>query len=204
MNATAKFRPSWESLRQYTVPDWYLDAKFGIFIHWGVYSVPAFGNEWYSREMYQQGSKPYEHHLATYGTQAEVGYKDLIARFKAERFDPQAWAHLFAQAGAKYVVPVAEHHDGFAMYRSRLSDWTAATRGPKRDVLGELAKAIRAEGMRFGTSSHRAEHNWFFDGGRSIPSDVNDPRYAALYGPAQLRVLNSKYVPASAHRIWSA
>lgn len=186
------FRADWTSLQAYQAPAWYADAKFGIFVHWGVFSLPAFGNEWYSREMYQAGSKSNAHHLATFGTPDRVGYKDLIARFKAERFDPQGWAQLFAQAGAKYVVPVAEHHDGFAMYRSNLSRWTAATMGPKRDVLGELAQAIRANGMRFGTSSHRAEHAWFFDGGRSIASDVNDPKYAALYGPAQLRVLNSK------------
>ena len=190
--AAGPFRADWTSLQGYKTPQWYADAKFGIFVHWGVFSLPAFGNEWYSREMYQAGSKPHEHHLATYGSPAVFGYKDLIARFKAERFDPKAWARLFAQAGARYVVPVAEHHDGFAMYRSRLSDWTAATMGPKRDVLGELAQAIRAEGMRFGTSSHRAEHDWFFDGGRRIASDVNDPRYAALYGPAQLRELHGK------------
>jgi alpha-L-fucosidase len=186
------FRPDWRSLQAYQAPAWYADAKFGIFVHWGVFSLPAFGNEWYSREMYQQGSKDYDHHLATFGPQSKVGYKDLIERFKGERFDPQGWARLFAQAGAKYVVPVAEHHDGFAMYSSKLSDWTAAAKGPKRDVIGELAKAIRAEGMRFGTSSHRAEHDWFFDGGRSIESDVNDPRYAALYGPAQPRLLLGK------------
>ena len=186
------FRPDWRSLQGYQTPAWYADAKFGIFVHWGVFSLPAFGNEWYSREMYQQDSKSYEHHVATFGPQSKVGYKDLIERFKGERFDPQGWAKLFAQAGAKYVVPVAEHHDGFAMYRSDLSDWTAALKGPKRDVIGELAQAIRAEGMRFGTSSHRAEHDWFFDGGRSIESDVNDPKYAALYGPAQLRVLLGK------------
>jgi alpha-L-fucosidase len=186
------FRPDWRSLQGYQAPAWYADAKFGIFVHWGVFSLPAFGNEWYSREMYQQGSKDYEHHIATFGPHAKVGYKDLIDRFKGERFHPQAWAKLFADAGAKYVVPVAEHHDGFAMYRSKLSDWTAATKGPKRDVIGELATAIRAEGMRFGTSSHRAEHDWFFDGGRGIESDVNDPKYAALYGPAQPRLLLGK------------
>ena len=187
------FRPDWRSLQEgYRTPAWYADAKFGIFVHWGVFSLPAFGNEWYSREMYQQGSKDYEHHLATFGPQAKVGYKDLIARFKGERFDPRGWARLFAQAGARYVVPVAEHHDGFAMYSSKLSDWTAATKGPQRDVIGELAQAIRAEGMRFGTSSHRAEHDWFFDGGRAIESDVNDPKYAALYGPAQPRMLLGK------------
>src|SRR6202012_4812816 len=99
-------------------------------------------------------------------------------------FDPAAWAHLFAESGAKYVVPVAEHHDGFSMYDSGLSDWTAVKMGPKRDVIGELAKAVRADGLHFGLSSHRAEHNFFFDGGREIRSDVNDPKYSSLYGPA--------------------
>jgi len=179
------FRPDWESLQAYEVPAWYQDAKFGIFIHWGVYSVPAFSNEWYPRNMYEPGFEAYKHHIATYGPQDKFGYKDFIPMFKAERFDPSAWAELFKKAGAKYVVPVAEHHDGFAMYDSGLSDWTAAKMGPHRDVIGELAKAVRAQGLRFGVSSHRVEHDFFMGVGRKIPSDVNDPQYAAFYGPAQ-------------------
>jgi alpha-L-fucosidase len=178
------FRPDWESLQQYEAPEWYKDAKFGIFIHWGVYSVPAFGNEWYPRNMYRAGSEENKHHLATYGPLDKFGYKDFIPMFKAEHFDPAAWAQLFKQAGAKYVVPVAEHHDGFAMYDSGLSDWTVAKMGPHRDVIGELAKAVRAEGLHFGASSHRVEHNFFLGVGRSIASDINDPQYAAFYGPA--------------------
>ncbi|WP_233496785.1 alpha-L-fucosidase [Dyella sp. AtDHG13] len=178
------FRSDWASLEKYRSPAWYDDAKFGIFIHWGVYSVPAFGSEWYSRNMYQQGTKEFAHHVATYGPQAKFGYKDFVPMFKAEHFDPDAWAKLFRDAGARYVVPVAEHHDGFAMYDSALSDWTAAKKGPKRDVIGELERAVRGQGMRFGVSSHRAEHDWFFDGGRDFDSDVNDPRNAELYGPA--------------------
>jgi alpha-L-fucosidase len=149
------FRPDWESLQKYEVPEWYKDAKFGIFIHWGVYSVPAFGNEWYPRNMYRPESDEYKHHIATYGPVDKFGYKDFVPMFKAEHFDPAAWARLFKDAGAKYVVPVAEHHDGFAMYDSGLSDWTAAKMGPHRDVIGELAKAVRAEGLHFGASSHR-------------------------------------------------
>ncbi len=187
-DATGPFRPDWASLQAYRSPTWYDDAKFGIFVHWGVYSVPAFGSEWYSREMYQQDSKDYAHHVATYGPQSRFGYKDFIPRFKAEHFDPRAWAALFREAGARYVIPVAEHHDGFAMYDSRLSDWTAVKMGPQRDVIGELARAIRAEGMHFGLSSHRAEHDWFMGGGRQFDSDVNDPRYAEFYGPAQTRL----------------
>ncbi|MFT4248188.1 MAG: alpha-L-fucosidase [Pseudomonas sp.] len=182
------FRPDWASLRKYRSPSWYDNAKFGIFIHWGVFSVPAFGSEWYSRNMYQKDSKEYAHHIATYGPQAKFGYKDLVPLFTAPKFDPAAWARLFRESGARYVVPVAEHHDGFALYDSQLSDWTAVKKGPKRDLLGELSTAIRAQGLHFGLSSHRAEHNWFFDGGRAFDSDVNDPRYADLYGPAQVRL----------------
>ena len=183
------FRPDWESLQKYEVPEWYKDAKFGIFIHWGVYSVPAFSNEWYPRNMYEPGFEAYKHHTATYGPQDKFGYKDFVPMFKAEHFDPAAWAELFKKAGAKYVVPVAEHHDGFAMYDSGLSDWTAAKMGPHRDVIGELGKAVRAEGLQFGVSSHRVEHDFFMGVGRKIQSDVNDPQYAAFYGPAQIGVI---------------
>jgi alpha-L-fucosidase len=178
------YRPDWESLRHYETPDWYKDAKFGIFIHWGVYSVPAFGSEWYPRMMYQEGSVEYKHHLATYGPPSTFGYKDFIPRFKAEHFDPVQWAELFKASGARYVVPVFEHHDGFAMYDSGISDWTAVKMGPHRDMYGELAKALRERGLRLGASSHRIEHNFFLEGGRKIDSDVNDPRYLAFYGPA--------------------
>lgn len=178
------FRPDWESLEKYEAPAWYRDAKFGIFIHWGVYSVPAFGSEWYPRLMYVEGSPEYEHQIATYGSLDKFGYKDFIPLFKAEHYDPSAWAQLFKRAGAKYVVPVAEHHDGFAMYDSGLSDWTVAKMGPHRDTTGELAKAVRAEGLHFGVSSHRVEHDFFLGPGRTITSDVNDPKYAAFYGPA--------------------
>jgi alpha-L-fucosidase len=112
------------------------------------------------------------------------GYKDLIPQFRAEHFNATEWAKLFKEAGAQYVVPVAEHHDGFSMYDSGLSDWTVVKMGPKRDTLAELAAAVRALGLHFGLSSHRAEHNFFYSYGRTIKSDVNDPKYASLYGPA--------------------
>ncbi len=190
--AEGPFRDDWQSLRAYQAPEWFRDAKFGIFIHWGVYSVAGFGSEWYSRNMYQQGMPDFAHHVATYGPQSSFGYKDLIPKFTADHFDPDAWAKLFHDAGARYVIPVAEHHDGFPMYESNLTDWCAGKMGPKRDVLGDLAKAVRAEGMHLGASSHRAEHDWFFDGGRHFASDVNDPKYAAFYGPAQLRQLDGE------------
>ncbi len=183
--AAGPFAASWESLKSYQLPSWYEDGKFGIFVHWGVYSVPAFRSEWYSRNMYQQGSPEFEHHVATYGPQAKFGYKDFIPQFRAERFDPEAWAELFQEAGARYVVPVAEHHDGFAMYDCSFSEWNATKMGPQRDVVGELAAAVRHRGLVFGVSTHRAEHWWFMDGGKQFDSDVQDPRYANFYGPAQ-------------------
>ncbi len=189
------FRPDFESLDTYKVPEWYEDAKFGIFIHWGVYSVPAYDSEWYPRNMYIQGSDVYKHHIATYGPQNKFGYKDFIPMFKAQRFDPEAWAHLFKESGAKYVIPVFEHHDGFSMYDSDLSDWTVVKMGPHRDTGGELEKAVRAEGLHFGASSHRIEHDWFLGGGRKFDSDVNNPKYAAFYGPAHPRVKNQPPMP---------
>ena len=185
-NAQDRYQATWQSLETYQTPDWFRDAKFGIFIHWGVYSVPAFGSEWYPRNMYQQGSDEFKHHVVTYGPQNKFGYKDFIPMFKAEKFDPDAWADLFEKSGAKYVVPVAEHHDGFAMYKTALSKWNAAEMGPKRDIIGELSTAIKSHHMIFGLSSHRIEHWFFMNGGREFDSDVNDPKYADFYGPARL------------------
>src|SRR3954470_6718995 len=102
-----KFEPNWPSLQKYRVPRWYLDGKFGIFIHWGVYSVPAFSNEWYPRNMYQQGSPEFEHHVKTYGPHTEFGYKDFIPQLTAEKFNADEWLQLFKDAGAKFVMPVA-------------------------------------------------------------------------------------------------
>ena len=184
--AAGPFAATWESLKAgYTIPAWYEDAKFGIFVHWGLYCVPAFGNEWYPRDMYQEGHADFKHHVATYGPHTEFGYKDFIPMFGAERFDPDAWADLFHEAGARFVMPVAEHHDGFPLYDTDLSEWSAAKMGPKRDLIGELAASIRAKGLVFSASSHRAEHWWFFDGGRKFPSDVQDEANAGLYAPAQ-------------------
>lgn len=180
------FSDDWDSLGNYQVPEWYRNAKFGIFIHWGVYSVPAFGNEWYPRHMYIQGSPEFEHHIKTYGNHKDFGYKDFIPMFTAPKFDPQEWARLFKEAGAKYVVPVAEHHDGFQMYKSDLSRYNAYNMGPKRDVLGELFEAFRDEGLVGGASTHRAEH-WFFMGhGRQFDSDIKEPLVRGdFYWPAQ-------------------
>ncbi|MGA2611746.1 MAG: alpha-L-fucosidase, partial [Terriglobia bacterium] len=183
--AQGPYSASWDSLEKFKVPKWYEDAKFGIFIHWGAYCVPGFDSEWYPRNMYLKDSPVFKHHLETYGPQSKFGYKDFIPMFKAEKFNADQWAELFRKSGAKYVVPVAEHHDGFPMYASDLTEWCAAKMGPKRDVVGELAAAVRKQGLHFGASSHRAEHWWFYNGGTTFDSDVNDPRYSGLYGPAQ-------------------
>ncbi len=182
---TSKFEPTWESLNKYEIPQWFKDAKFGIFIHWGIYSVPSYNNEWYSRNMYVQGTPEFKHHREKYGDQSKFGYKDFIPIFKAEKWNPDEWAELFKQSGARYVVPVAEHHDGFSMYASKINKWNAKDMGPKRDVVGELAKAVRKQGLVFGLSFHRAEHWWFMNGGKEFNSDVRDPKYADFYGPAQ-------------------
>ena len=183
--AKGPYRADWNSLSAYRVPEWYKNAKFGIFIHWGIYSVPAFGNEWYSRNMYIQGSPEFEHHRKTYGEQKDFGYKDFIPMFRAEKFDPKEWAELFKKAGARYVVPVAEHHDGFQMYDSEISKWNAANMGPKRNVLGELSAEFNRQGMVNGASTHRIEH-WFFMGhGKEFESDITDAEQEGdFYWPA--------------------
>lgn len=183
--AQGPYQPEWESLCEHPVPAWYQKNKFGIFIHWGVYSVPAFGNEWYARNVYKKNSPEYQYHVKKYGTLDKFGYKDFIPMFKAEKFSADEWMDLFEKAGARYVMPVAEHHDGFQMYASELCKWNAAEMGPCRDVLGELKEAADKKGIHFCASSHRAEHWWFYDKGREIPeADVNDPEFNDLYGPA--------------------
>lgn len=183
--AQGPYEATWQSLSNYQPPQWYKDAKFGIFIHWGVYSVPAFSSEWYPRNMYQKDSKEYKHHIETYGAHKDFGYKDFIPMFTAPKFNPDEWASLFAEAGARYVVPVAEHHDGFQMYESEISHWNAAEMGPKRNILGELHKSCQKQGIVTGASSHRVEHWFFMDGGMAYESDVNQPMERGdFYWPA--------------------
>ena len=179
------FKDTWESLSAYNPPKWYGDAKFGIFIHWGVYSVPAFGNEWYPRNMYIEGSKEFEHHVKTYGPHKQFGYKDFIPRFTGEKFNAEEWVSLFKAAGARYIMPVAEHHDGFALYDSGFSKWNSVHMGPKKDIAGELKKAAEKEGIVFSVSFHRAEHCWFFNGGKNYQCDINDPAYEDFYEKQQ-------------------
>jgi alpha-L-fucosidase len=197
--ASGPYKDTWESLCTYTPPKWYANAKFGIFIHWGVYSVPAFGNEWYPRNMYLKGRAEFEHHIKTFGPQDKFGYKDFIPQFKGEKFNAEEWMDLFKKAGARYVMPVAEHHDGFAMYNCGFSKWNAVEMGPKRDVIGELKNAAEKAGLIFSVSYHRAEHCWFFNGGCEYDSDVNDPANEDFYGKQQVEVLSE-----NTHDIYSA
>ena len=163
------YEANWESLMQHQTPDWFQDAKFGIFIHWVLYSIPAYTTrknaEWYPHWMYQEGEDSKKFHEENYGKVPEFGYKDFVPMFKAEKWDPEAWADLFERAGAKIVVPVAEHHDGFAMWDSELTEWDAMDKGPKRDIIGELEKSVRKRGMKYVPSYHRERHFSYFKEG---------------------------------------
>ena len=187
VNENGKYKPDWASLAHHKVPEWYMHDKVGVFIHWGIYSVPAFGSEWYSRSMYDKRVREFEHHRKTYGEHKDFGYKDFIPLFRGENFDPEAWADLFSRAGAKFVLPVAEHHDGFAMYDTAFNSWNSVNMGPKRDVMGQVKAAAEKAGLHFCASTHRAEHYFFMNLGRTFDSDVNDPAYADFYGPAVYR-----------------
>ncbi|MBD0286846.1 MAG: alpha-L-fucosidase [Flavisolibacter sp.] len=164
------------------VPEWFKDTKFGIYFHWGVYTVPAFNSEWYSRSMYVPDTGPYKHHKATYGSQEEFGYKDFIPLFKAEYFNADEWVDLFARAGAKFAGPVAEHADGFSMWDSKANPWNAKNMGPKRDIVGELERAVRKRNLKFITTFH---HQWQWGWYPTFDTtvDAGNPKYASFYGP---------------------
>ena len=179
------YTEDWKSLTKMCPPSWFNKAKFGIFIHWGLYSVPAHANEWYSRNMYIQEREEWEYHRRTFGEHKTFGYKEFIPMFTAEKFNAEEWAGLFKRAGARYVFPVAEHHDGFQMYRSEMSKYNAFEMGPGKDILEELKLAVEQEEMIFCTSTHRAEH-WFFMGhGKEFDSDIKEPlKKGDFYWPA--------------------
>ena len=182
--ATATYQASWNSLRNIPVPQWLRDGKFGIYTHWGIYSVPAYGKNgtWYAHDIYTNpDSDNTKHHIATYGPLDKFGYKDFIPSFTGSHFDPDEWADLFKNAGARFAGPVAEHHDGFSMWNTKYSQWNAAKMGPKRDVVGELAKACKSRGLKFLTAFHHAEH-WFYFPVWDRRYDLGDPRYSGLYG----------------------
>ena len=137
-------------------PEWLKDAKFGIYCHWGVYSVPEFSYEWYPRHMFMPGRKEYAFHKEHYGDPSSAGYEALVPMFTAPEFDPREWADLFQMAGAKFAGPVAEHHDGIAMWDTRTTPWNTVLMGPRRDIVGELEREVRKHGMKFVTTFHHA------------------------------------------------
>jgi alpha-L-fucosidase len=190
------FQPNFESLEKVSpVPEWFKDAKFGIYFHWGVYSVPAFANEWYPRSMYIKGSPENKHHIGTYGDPSQWPYNNFITgakdkqgnfvqfapKLKSEggKFDPEEWAQLFADAGAKFAGPVAEHHDGFSMWASKVNPWNAKDMGPKLDLVGLLTDAIRKKNMKIILSMH---HAYNITGYYQPVPQTNDPKLQMLYG----------------------
>ncbi len=184
-----KYEPNWTSLKQVQTPKWLQNGKFGIYTHWGPYAVHAYGSNttWYSFALYQDAEgEARKHFEETFGKLTpEYGYKDLIPLFTAEKFDADEWADLFQKSGAKFAGPVAEHHDGFAMWDTKYSEWNAAKMGPKRDVVGELEKAIKNRDMKYVTAFHHAA-NWFFFPVHDKQYDTGDPKNSGLYGQYHL------------------
>src|SRR5579859_2631845 len=187
--AAGPFQPTPESLKQYRYPDWFRDAKFGIWAHWGPQSVPMDG-DWYARQMYEQGHAQYADHLEHYGHPTTNGYKDIIPLWKAEKWDPDRLMALYKKAGARYFVSMGSHHDNFFLWNSKLHKWNAANMGPHRDVLGDWQRAAKKQGLHFGVSEHLgASFTWFQDSHKSdtngpfagVPYDGADPKYEDLY-----------------------
>lgn len=191
-----QWRPTIHSLRHHETPEWFRDAKVGIFIHWGVYSVPAWERrgqyaEWYPYRMQQEGSPVHKYHVETYGE--DFSYEDFIPMWKAENWDPVRWAELFERAGARYVVPVGEHHDGFPLWDSELTEWNAANMGPKRDLIGELGVAVRRLGMKYAPSYHGLL-NYYEPGHQGPHPDYFSEAYVEFIH-AKIRELIDKYQP---------
>ena len=187
--AAGPFQGTADSLMRYRCPEWFRDAKFGIWAHWGPQAVPMDG-DWYARGMYEQGSGHYKHHLANYGHPSTNGYKDIIPLWKAEKWDPDRLMALYKKAGARYFVSMGSHHDNFHLWNSKYHKWNAVNLGPKRDVVGDWQKAARKNGLRFGVSEHLgASFTWFQASHGSdktgplagVPYDGADPRYEDLY-----------------------
>jgi len=156
------FEPSWESLKNYECPEWFRDAKFGIWTHWSPQQVPEQG-DWYARNMYIQGHRHYNYHVQHYGHPSKFGYKDICRLWTLEKWDPEGLMDLFVRAGAKYFVALANHHCNFDCWDSTYHEWNSVRVGPKRDVVGTWAKVARERGLRFGASVHTARAWWWFE-----------------------------------------
>jgi len=156
--AAGLFKPTWDSLSQYKTPEWFRDAKFGMWAHWGPQCQPEFG-DWYAREMYMEGSAKYNYHVKKYGHPAKFGFKDVINDWKADQWDPEELVGLYKKAGAKYFMAMANHHDNFDMFNSTHQKWNSTKIGPKKDIIAGWAKAAKNNDLRFGVSVHAA-HAW--------------------------------------------
>ena len=183
------FKPNEESLHQYKYPEWFRDAKFGIWAHWGPQAVPRQG-DWYARKMYQEGSPDYKYHLAHYGHPSKFGYKDIIPLWKAEKWNPEKLMALYKKAGAKYFVSMGTHHDDFFLWNSKIHKWNSVNYGPKKDVVGIWQAAAKKEGLKFGVSEHlAASFTWFQSSHgadisgpmKGVPYDGSNPMYQDLY-----------------------
>jgi alpha-L-fucosidase len=188
----SQFAPTRESLHAYQIPDWFRDAKFGIWSHWGPQSAIERG-DWYARNMYMQGSDQYLYQTETYGHPSKVGYKDLVNIWKAERWDPDHLMSLYKKAGAKYFFSMGVHHDNFDLWDSKFNRWNAVNMGPKRDVVGTWQKAAQKQGLRFGVSEHLwISYKWWAVAHGAdktgplagVAYDGADPKYADLYHDA--------------------
>jgi alpha-L-fucosidase len=188
--AEGPFKPNWESLNAgYKAPDWFRDAKFGLWAHWGPQCVPEAG-DWYARNMYMQGQSAYEHHLKTYGHPADTGFIDLYPKWRAENWNPGDLLDLYLKAGAKYFVAMANHHDNFDAYDSKFHDWNTVQIGPKKDIIGIWAKAARQRGLRFGVSNHSAHAwHWFQT---AYGYDIEGPRRGERYDAFKLYKVDGK------------
>lgn len=184
------FEANWESLQQYQCPQWFRDAKFGIWAHWGPQSVPMVG-DWYARHMYVEGHPQYDHHCRIYGHPSAFGFKDIARLWQAEAWEPERLIDLYKTAGARYFVSMAVHHDNFDLWNSTHHDWNATRVGPLRDVVGEWAQAARAAGLRFGVTEHLERSYCWFNTNKGtdrtgphagVPYDGNDPAHADFYG----------------------
>ncbi len=191
LTAQHKFEPTVSSLKHYETPDWFRDAKFGIYIHWGGQSVDGVA-DWYARTMYNQGSKAYKYHVKTFGHPSEVGYKEVLKRWKADQFDADRLVRLVKQSGAKYFTPCAVHHDNFDLWNSKYQQWNATEVGPKQDLIGKMHRATKKHGLRWGVTTHLARsYSWFqtshgsdnSGSKKGVPYDGQNPRYWRLYHP---------------------
>jgi len=188
--AAGPFQPTWESLAaNYRCPDWFRDAKLGIWAHWSAQSVPEEG-DWYARNMYMQGNRQYEAHLAKYGHPSESGFMEIDNLWKADRWDPEKLMQLYVGAGARYFVALANHEDNFDTYRSRYFDWNSVRVGPHRDIVGTWARVARAHGLRFGVSNH-SSHAWHWFQ-TAYGYDAEGPKAGLCYDAARLTKADGK------------